>query len=78
MKTRSTITPQEAKAKLDRQGISARAWALEHGFSPTLVHMVLAGERQTRIGKSHNIAVMLGLKEGEINEGAVCGKLKSS
>lgn len=78
MKPHETITPQEAKDMLASKGISIRSWALEHGFSPTLVQMVLTGRRKTRIGKSHNVAVMLGIKVGEINEGAAtCHKSKS-
>jgi len=78
MKPYATMTTQEAKDMLARKGVSIRSWALEHGFSPTLVQMVLTGQRKTRIGKSHNVAVMLGIKDGEINEGAVaCHKSKS-
>jgi gp16 family phage-associated protein len=77
MKTSVTMTPEEAKELLSRKGISTRAWALEHGFTPSLVHMVLTGARQTRIGQSHNVAVMLGIKEGELNEVAACRKQKS-
>ena len=77
MSSRATITPQEAIKNLARKGISVRAWALDHGFSPSLVQMVVNGQRKSRIGKSHNIAVLLGIKEGEINGGcAECEKRK--
>ena len=59
-------TPAEVKEGLDRKGISVSAWAKAHGFSKTLVFSVLQGNRPCRIGDSHKIAVLLGMKDGEI------------
>lgn len=64
MKACATKTLQEAKAALDSQGISVRAWAIKNGFTPSMVHMIIRGERGTRIGKSHRAAVLLGIKDG--------------
>jgi len=36
-----------------------------HGYSPDLVSVVMTGRKCVR-GKSHEIAVLLGLKDGEI------------
>lgn len=61
-----TRTPQEARADLSRKGISISQWAASNGFSGPLVFEVLNGKRKCIRGQSHNIAVALGLKEGEI------------
>ena len=60
------LTGEEAKADFIRKGVSISAWAKEHGFNRTLVHSVLTGERPCRFGQSHKVAVLLGIKEGEI------------
>jgi len=52
--------------RLSRQGLSIRAWCRLHGFSPASVQAVIAGKVSCRFGISHEIAVLLGLKEGEI------------
>lgn len=59
-------TPEEARQDLARQGISISAWAQAHGFSANLVFEVLAGRKLGVRGQSHEIAVRLGLKAGEI------------
>lgn len=58
-------TPQEAKAELERKGVSVAAWAMANGFNPNLVHLILTGQRKPTRGQSHNIAVKLGIKAGE-------------
>lgn len=64
MKPRGVKTLQEARVDLDNKGISVRAWAIQNGFTPSMVHMILRGERGIRIGKSHRAAVLLGIKRG--------------
>jgi len=59
-------TPEQARAELERKGVSITAWALAHDVSPNLVHEVLSGRKKGVRGKAHNIAVLLGLKSGEI------------
>jgi gp16 family phage-associated protein len=46
-------------------GISVAEWARVQGFSTGLVYQVLEGRRKCLRGQSHQIAVALGLKEGE-------------
>lgn len=62
-------TREEVLADFDRKGISLARWAKEHGLHPAVVHGVLKGRRQARIGQSHKAAVLLGIKDGEIVEG---------
>ena len=59
MKLRS---PRVVKTGFQRAGLSISAWAVEHGFSPNLVYMVLNGKRKAVRGQSHRIAVALGIK----------------
>ena len=44
-------------------GISVAEWARNHNFSLALVYAVLKGRNQATRGKSHQIAVALGLKQ---------------
>lgn len=59
----------ELLAEFNRVGLSVAQWAQENEFSYPLVVSVLArarkGKPAPRIGKSHRIAVALGLKTGE-------------
>lgn len=62
----SLRTPAEARAEFHRKGVSITGWAAANGFSATLVFEVLAGRKKCTRGQTHNIAVRLGLKDGEI------------
>ena len=59
-------TPAEAKAWLEYQGISIAQWARENNMHQSLVSEVLKGRKRCLRGMSHNIAVLLGMKEGVI------------
>jgi gp16 family phage-associated protein len=69
-----TITQMSAQlidhARLDEvrqvfieDGMSVAEWAREHNFSLPLVYAVLKGRNHATRGKSHKIAVALGLKK---------------
>ena len=65
-------TRHEIRAEFDRKGLSYSAWAMKNGFSPSLVIAILNDDdrnpaRKCLRGTSHNIAVALGLKDGEIS-----------
>jgi gp16 family phage-associated protein len=68
MKTRKVLTPQQVRECLSWQGLSVNEWARDHGFSRSSVHAVLNGERGTRYGVAHKIAVTLGMKDGWIED----------
>ncbi|WP_413715134.1 DNA-binding protein [Sphingobium sp. B8D3A] len=51
------------RQQFDASGVSITEWANQHGFSPNMVHNVLAGKRRCIRGESHRIAVALGVKE---------------
>lgn len=59
-------TPAEARAWLDYQGITVSQWARENNVHHSLVREILAGRKKCLRGKSHNIAVLLGMKHGVI------------
>lgn len=59
-------TRQEARRELIRKGISITQWAKQHGVSSDMVRRVLAKEVPCNFGQSHKIAVLLGIKDGEI------------
>jgi gp16 family phage-associated protein len=69
MEPRSTRTAQQVRAEFRRKGISIGRWADQHGFSRVSVNQVLTGRNAATIGTGHKIAVMLGLKDGEILAG---------
>jgi len=60
-------TVEEVREEFDRKGDSISHWAVENGFSPSLVYRVLRGTDIPKRGKSHDIAVKLGLKQGEVS-----------
>ncbi len=59
-------TSQEVRSELQKRGLSIADWARQNGFTPELVHQVLNSYRVPVRGKSHEIAVKLGLKDGII------------
>jgi gp16 family phage-associated protein len=56
----------KAREKFSRTGLSISDWAQQHGFNRSLVYEVLAGRKKCHRGDSHRIAVMLGIKQGEL------------
>lgn len=58
-------TPSEVRQEFARLGCSISEWARASGYSVPLVYQVLSGTRKAMRGQSHDIAVALGLKEGE-------------
>jgi gp16 family phage-associated protein len=65
----TTIHPERLEQKRQefaRSGVSIRQWALAHGYPAHLVYQVLSGRKRCLRGKSHAIAVRLGLKAGVI------------
>lgn len=59
-------TPAQAREALKAKGVSITQWAIANKFSPNLVFEVLGGRKKCVRGQAHEIAVKLGIKEGEI------------
>lgn len=76
MKRKKLRTPEDVRRDFARKGISVASWARANGLSPRDVYDVLSRRTKAVYGTSHNIAVLLGIKEGEIcetrQEGARC------
>ena len=67
MKQRKSVkTAEQVREEFNRVGMPIAGWAREHGFKPNLVIEVLRGRILCKRGKSHEIAVLLGLKDGQI------------
>jgi len=56
----------DLNASIARSGANMSDWARRNGFSIKLVHEILSGRRSCVRGQSHRIAVMLGLKDGDL------------
>lgn len=59
-------TGAQARADFDHKGLSIAEWARRHNVGRSLVYEVLAGRKKCLRGDSHKIAVLLGMKHGEI------------
>lgn len=68
MEKRTIRTPQEVRNEFIRKGISFASWARENSFDKGTVSQVLNGCNAATRGQGHRIAVLLGIKDGEIIE----------
>lgn len=59
-------TPEEVRAEFKRKGVSIASWATANNLNVNLVFEVLGRRNKATRGQSHKIAVLLGLKEGEV------------
>lgn len=64
-------TRKQVREEFARNGRSISAWAVMHGFSAPLVLAIINDDDQNPTrkclrGNSHDIAVTLGLKEGQV------------
>jgi len=59
-------TAAAVRADFDFRGESITGWAIARGFSPNQVFSVLSGRNKGKRGRSHKIAVLLGLKRGAL------------
>lgn len=59
-----TFQSEEIKSEFQVQGVSIAAWARARAFDPRLVYAVLGGKNKASRGKSHQIAIALGMKPG--------------
>lgn len=62
----SMKTPSEVKEEFKRKGLSIAGWAKQHQVSTALTQEILNGRRKAIRGESHVIAVLLGIKDGEL------------
>lgn len=61
-------TPEDIRRELKRKGMPIAVLARKYGLSARVVYDVLAGRNRGSYGEAHKVAVILGLKEGEIEQ----------
>lgn len=64
--SKKLVSPKQAKEALARRGKAVAAWARDHKVSVVVVRRVLDGRCKGLRGEGHKVAVLLGIKEGEI------------
>ena len=60
----------EVGQEFNRKGICKAEWAREHGIRPGVVYEIFSRRSSCKRGEAHRAAVLLGLKEGVIEERA--------
>jgi len=58
------LTPEQARAVLDRKGISIAEFSRQNALNSNLVSDLLNGRKKGRRGEAHRAAVLLGIKVG--------------
>lgn len=61
-------TAEEVRLDFERRGINVTQWARERGLTRQAVFAVLNGKTKGRRGDAHKAAVLLGIKDGVIDE----------
>ncbi|WP_225775894.1 DNA-binding protein [Pseudomonas sp. Marseille-Q5115] len=64
----TTLSTEQARAELDRRGISIAEFCRQHELNKNLVSDLLNGRKKGRRGQAHRAAVLLGIKDGVIEE----------
>lgn len=63
-----------ARKLLVQQGLSAKQWAEQNGFSASTVYAVLNGQKKCLRGEAHRAAVLLGIKPGEQQDATIASQ----
>lgn len=61
-------TAEEVRVDFDRRGVNVTQWARDRGLTRQAVFAVLNGKTKGRRGDAHKAAVLLGIKDGVIDE----------
>ncbi|KAF5074229.1 hypothetical protein DSECCO2_183360 [anaerobic digester metagenome] len=67
---RNIRTIQEVSAEFQSRGKSVAEWARENGLNPMVVYDLMQGRSAGKRGESHRAAVLLGIKDGVIDDRA--------
>lgn len=57
------LTPEQLKAKFEREGKTFSGWAEARGYTRQEVYRVVNGFTKAKYGKARKIAIELGLRE---------------
>ncbi len=58
----AVLSPDQVRARFEAEGLTIKEWAEARGYHHRTVYAVLKGELRCTRGKTHRIAVDLGLK----------------
>lgn len=61
-------TPEQVRIDFIRRGVNVSKWAREHGVSRQAVFDVINGKTKGKRGGAHKAAVLLGIKDGIIDD----------
>lgn len=61
---------EEVEREFERRGISKADWARKHGIRPGVLYEIFSLRSACKRGESHRAAVLLGLKDGVIEDRA--------
>lgn len=61
---------EDVEREFNQKGISKADWAREHGIRPGVVYEIFSRRSSCKRGEAHRAAVLLGLKEGVVEERA--------
>ncbi|PWE46162.1 DNA-binding protein [Pseudomonas prosekii] len=64
----ATVTPEQAREALNRRGMSIAEFSRKHELNKNLVSDLLNGRIKGRRGEAHRAAVLLGIKDGVIEQ----------
>ena len=59
---------KQAREALEKRGQSAKDFAIQNNLNPSTVYAVLSGQSHCRRGEAHRAAVLLGIKDGVIEQ----------
>lgn len=62
------LSREQARKMLERCGMSIAEFSRTHDLNPNLVSDLLAGRKKGLRGEAHRAAVLLGIKEGVIDD----------
>ncbi|MFK7605548.1 DNA-binding protein [Pseudomonas helleri] len=64
----ATLTTEQARAALDRKGVSIAEFSRKNSLNKNLVSDLLNGRKKGLRGEAHRAAVLLGIKDGVIEQ----------
>lgn len=59
---------EDVEREFDKKGLSKADWAREHGLRPGVLYEIFSRRSSCKRGEAHRAAVLLGLKEGVVEE----------
>lgn len=62
------LSRAEARESIRKQGITVKQWSKERGLKSKTVFEVLSGRNRGHWGEAHRAAVLLGIKDGVLND----------